>query len=115
MHLRCGRREDLPYVADIASAAFWDDEIVEFLAPYRNAFPLSHRASYLYRIKRHFYAGESLVVAVTDSQDPHWTGKEVIIGFAVWSDTQDNILAQAKPCTMLGKGMKRTATVELSN
>lgn len=104
MHLRCGRREDLPYVADIASAAFWDDEIVNFLAPYRHSFPLSHRAGYLHRIKRQFYAGESLVVAVTDSHDTQWTGKEVITGFAVWSDTQDNSLARARPQPLFGNG-----------
>lgn len=102
MHLREGTLRDLPYVADIGSNALWDDEIVQYLAPNRAKRPLSHRDNYLYRTKKRYFAGDKLVVAVTDEQDVSWAGRDVITGFAFWSDTMDTSETRPLPASFLG-------------
>lgn len=104
MHLREGTLGDLPFVADIATEALWDDEIVQFLAPYRAQYPLSHRDNELHRAKRRFFSGNRLIVAVTDENDVTWSGKETIAGFAFWSDTRDTSKPPMLPSSMLGNG-----------
>lgn len=109
MFLRDGRREDLPSLADVGCLSMWDDPIVQFLAPYRNEAPLSHRDELLHRIKRLFYDGDKILVAVTDETDQSWTGKEEIIGFAVWSSTDAIFERSERPNSILGNGK---ATIE---
>lgn len=105
MHLREGQLEDLPYLADIATEALWNDEIVQYLAPHRVKHPESHRDNYLYRTKRRYFEGDRLIVAVTDETDESWTGKEVITGFAFWSDTLGTSTRHPLPASLLGNRM----------
>lgn len=104
MHLREGCLDDLPYLADIATEALWDDEIVQYLAPNRVRHPQSHRDNYLYRTKKHYFQGHRLVVVVIDEEDDLWTGKEVIAGFAFWSDTLGTSVRHPLPGSFLGNG-----------
>jgi len=102
MHLREGTSDDIPYVADIGCEALWNDEIVQYLAPNRAKYPRSHRDNYLYRTKKRFFAGDRLIVAVTDDGDEAETGKEKIAGFAFWSDTESTSKPQSLPASILG-------------
>lgn len=104
MHLREGTLDDIPYVADIGCEALWDDEIVQYLAPSRASHPRSHRDNYLYRTKKRFFAGDRLIVAVTDDKDEAWSGTEKITAFAFWSDTNSTSKPQSLPASILGNG-----------
>lgn len=104
MLLREGKLEDLPQVADIGAEALWNDEIVQYLAPNRNKYPLSHRDHYLHRTKKRFFAGDRLVVAVTDERDDSWSGTEEIAGFSYWSDTLNTSKPGVLPTSFLGNG-----------
>lgn len=107
MHLRDGRREDLPCLADIGCSSMWNDPIIQYLAPYRYEAPLSHRDELLHRIKRKFYEGDRLLVAVIDETDSLWTGKEEIAGFAFWSTTNGVFKERELPTSCLGNGKLR--------
>lgn len=113
MHLREGRLSDLPYLADIATQALWNDEIVQYLAPHRVQHPECHRNNYLYRIKRHYFQGDRLVVVVTDQSDGRWTGEETIAGFAFWSDTLGTSTKRPLPASSLGNGKLSTSQFAL--
>jgi len=104
MYLREGVLDDIPYVADIGCEALWDDEIVQYLAPNRARHPLCHRDNYLYRTRKRFFAGDRLIVAVTDNEDDAWKGKESIVGFAFWSDTMSTSKPRSLPASILGNG-----------
>lgn len=104
MRLREGRLDDLPYLADIASKALWNDEIVQYLAPHRQSHPESHRNNYLYRTRKHYFQGDRLIVVVTDDKDESWSGKEIIVGYAFWSDTLGTSAKRPLPTSFLGNG-----------
>ena len=104
MHLREGVLDDIPRIADIASEALWNDEIVQYLAPNRSAHPRSHRDSYLYRTKKRFFAGDRFMVAVTDDRNGAICGQEMILGFAFWSDTNGTSKPRLSPASILGNG-----------
>lgn len=104
MYLREGRLADVPYVADIGCEALWNDEIVQYLAPNRASYPRSHRDNYLHRTKKRFFAGDRLIVAVTDDGDAAWRGVEKVVGFAFWSDTKGTSKPQSLPASGLGNG-----------
>jgi len=104
MHLREGLLEDLPYVTDIGSEALWNDEIVQYLAPNRAKHPLSHRDNYLFRTKKRFFAGDRLIVAITDEDDGGVNGHEKIVGFAFWSDTERTSCPPNTSTSCLGNG-----------
>lgn len=107
MHIREGRLDDIPYLADISCDALWNDDIVQYLAPNRAKYPLSHRDNYLYRTKKRFFGGDRLVVAVTDDEDSEvYVGKEKVIGFAFWSDTLDTSRPHKLPASTFGNGMQ---------
>lgn len=108
MHLREGLLDDLPYLADIATEALWNDEIVRYLAPNRVKHPESHRDNYLYRTKKHYFQGDRLIVIVTDQDDHSWTGRETIAGFAFWSDTLGTSTKYPLPTSSLGNGRYTT-------
>lgn len=102
MHLREGTVEDLPYIADISTEALWNDNLVNFLAPYRAVYPHSHRYTALVRIKQRFYGGDRLIVAVTDVDNAERS--EIITGFAFWSDTRGTSQPDVLPSSIFGNG-----------
>lgn len=104
MHLREGELKDIPYIADIGCDALWDDEIVQYLAPNRAKYPFSHRDNYLHRSKKRFLAGDRLIVAVTNDEEHEENCKEMIVGFAFWSDTRGTSRPGALPASVFGNG-----------
>jgi hypothetical protein len=104
MYIREGLLQDLPYIADIGSEALIEDEITEYLAPYRKAYPLCHRDENLYRMRKRFFAGDELIVVATDQGDKTWTGKDEIVGFAFWSTNLPDVPTRRLPTSFLGNG-----------
>lgn len=104
MYLREGSLSDLPYIADIGAEALWNDEIIQYIAPHREHYPSSHRANYLHRTKKRYFAGDRLIVAIEDAADGSWPGRDLIVGFAFWSDTMHASTLQPLPSSILGNG-----------
>ena len=104
MRLREGGQRDLPNLADIASQALWNDEIVQYLAPNRAHYPLSHRNHYLYQWRKRLVAGDRLIVAIIDEEDESWSSKEVVAGFAFWSNRLNTPRTGSFSSRMFGRG-----------
>lgn len=87
MYLREGCAQDLPQIADISSEALWNDEIVKYLAPFREQYPQSHRDHYLHLVRKRYFGGDRLLVVVLDGDKScERQAKDYIVGFAFWSN-----------------------------
>jgi GNAT superfamily N-acetyltransferase len=82
MHVRPAQPKDLPESVTIAISAF-NDQLTDALAPYRREHPLCMRRGVLLRQKKRLYDGRHLTLAaVSDENDPWWTGQERVLGYA---------------------------------
>lgn len=89
VYLREGCTEDLSQVADISSEALWHDPIVHYLAPFREQYPRSHRDHYYYLVRKRFLGGDKLLVVVAkEEKSCNGQSKELIVGFAFWSNAE---------------------------
>lgn len=87
MHVRPVTQKDLYDYARVASLAMWNDEMMAYVAPYKDQYPDSFLRYCLHRTKLRWYRGEFLYFCVTDENDADWTGEEVIMGGACYSTT----------------------------
>ena len=108
MHLRRVQQWDLYDFAQVLAEAMRNDEVMLYLAPYKDQYPDSWRHHVLYRAKLRYYRGEELYLAVTDDSDPDWTGKEQIMGYCSYSHNIPN-LEKPAPGGWLGNFFERKA------
>lgn len=87
MHVRPGTQKDLCDYARVKSLAMWNDEIMAYVAPYKDQYPDSYVRYCLHRTKIRWYRGEFLFLCVSDHNDADWSGEEVIMGGAYYSTT----------------------------
>lgn len=87
MHIRPVTQKDLYGFAQVIGLSSWDDEVVCYIAPYRDQYPDSYFRYCLHRSRRRWYRGEFMFVCVSDENDRDWTGKEVIMGGCAYSTT----------------------------
>jgi hypothetical protein len=86
MHIRATTRDDIPMIAEIASAAFRDDNLFSIFFP-----PVASNSSAFYRKnllrvrKRFVDIGTRSFVAESDDTDEFWTGKSGILGYSFWT------------------------------
>lgn len=110
MHLRRVSHTDVPTFAAAAASAMWDDEVMAYVAPYKDNYPLSFSRFCLHRIAKRFYSGQFLFLVVSDPSDSSWTGTtdEVVLGYAAYSTTVKDVI---KPCPggWLGNTFERRA------
>lgn len=94
MHLRPMHLGDLPDLADLSAEAQFEDELTDFIVPYRRDYYTSYRNSFLRRMRaRRLRPGWIYWVAETDEGDEPTTmqkqkgEKELggrVIGYAAW-------------------------------
>jgi len=82
MHVRSIKPEDFSEVASFTIAAFEKDELSDFIYPYRDQHPAEFRYANLRRIRKRYYSGQTMLVAVTDEKDTDWDGREKAVGLA---------------------------------
>ena len=81
MHIRNATLADTADMANVAADAMRDDEFVFWLCPYSRQYPDGYRASILHRAKKRVWAGCTLLLMVTDQDDPEWNGVEKVISY----------------------------------
>jgi GNAT superfamily N-acetyltransferase len=93
MHIRQGIRRDVPDTATIGSEAQIDADTSALAAPYRYQYPDSWRQNFLRRQLVNMHDGHTLLVMVSDKDDPWWNGHEVILGytFAISTEIQTKV------------------------
>jgi ribosomal protein S18 acetylase RimI-like enzyme len=88
MHIRRATLADTAEIATVASNAMLDDEFLGWLHPYRYEHFGSYRASFLHRTKKRVWAGNAMLVMVTDLDDSDWDGVERIISYMAMKRSQ---------------------------
>lgn len=88
MHIRPPQPRDFSDMATLANKALFHDPMTEWLAPYRHQHPECMRQGYLRRVRRRFYGGKYVILAVTDQQDPYWDGTERVVGYLSANSTK---------------------------
>ncbi|KAJ5583170.1 acyl-CoA N-acyltransferase [Penicillium sp. DV-2018c] len=79
--LRRARAQDLPALADVAAQAMLEDELFDYICPYRYEYHSDYRREILDRLRPRFVKpGFMIVVAVEDEG----TTSELIRGYALW-------------------------------
>ncbi len=94
MHLRPMQLMDLPDLADLSAESQFEDEIMEFIAPYRRDYYTSYRNAFLRRMRtRSLRPGWFFWVAETDEGDEPTASQKQrgenepggrVIGYAAW-------------------------------
>ena len=89
MRTRPATAADFPAIADIALAAFWDDELYAFTNPHHVQYPHHFRDSFLRRFQsRYWTPGHVFFVAETEDADIEQEAvqgsSKQVIGFALW-------------------------------
>ena len=97
MHIRPATARDLPDCATVNAAAFADDILWAYMHPRRENYPDCFRNYVLLRIKKRYYAGQSLVVAISDERDAFWTGKPQIMGLACFTKDGEKVEKEPVP------------------
>ena len=97
MHIRLAKASDLADLATVATRAMWDDDLTPWLAPYREQHPECLRQSTLRRAKRRYYSGNTVLAAVTDDEDPEWTGTEKVVGYLSAASSKQHSQASSRP------------------
>ncbi|KAJ5550270.1 hypothetical protein N7461_004968 [Penicillium sp. DV-2018c] len=86
--LRRARAQDLPALADVAAQAMLEDELFDYICPYRYEYHSDYRREILDRLRPRFVKpGFMIVVAVEDEG----TTSELIRGYALWQRIEKEI------------------------
>jgi hypothetical protein len=80
MHIRRATLEDTADMAMLSSNAMMDDELFEWLCPWRRERTYDFRLGFLRRTRKRILRGGDVFVMVTDKEDPEWGGKERLTG-----------------------------------
>lgn len=76
---------DIPALADIATEAFWNDEVFAWIFPDRAQFPDDFKRNWVGIFRFHLYKpGWHCFVSETEEGDPMWSGRSDLTGFAMW-------------------------------
>jgi hypothetical protein len=83
--LRQAQRADLPAAAKVAAAAFVEDPMEQYLYPSHRQHPDRFPEIYLLQFEIAMSDPDfRFMVAVTESSDASWSGKEELVGFCGW-------------------------------
>lgn len=85
MHIRPAISSDFPATASISVLCFWNDELYQYINPWREQYPDNFRSLFLRRDKLHSVTpGNVFHVAVTDEGDEGHEGDGKVVGYAAW-------------------------------
>lgn len=85
MRMRRMLPADIPALADIATDAFWNDEVFAWIFPDRAQFPDDFKRYWVGLFRFHLYKpGWHCFVSETEGVDPMWSGQSDLTGFAMW-------------------------------
>lgn len=85
MRMRRMLPADIPALADLASEAFWNDEVFAWIFPDRAQFPDDFKRNWVGMFRSHLYKpGWHCFVSETEEGDPTWSGRSDLTGFAMW-------------------------------
>ncbi|PQE13223.1 GCN5-related N-acetyltransferase protein [Rutstroemia sp. NJR-2017a BBW] len=88
MHIRPVTRNDISKLADIAVAAFRNDEVYSSFFPASAVESGAFRRSHLLRMRKRIVdVGMRGFVVESDEDDDFWNGEKDILGYAFWSRT----------------------------
>ena len=99
MTLRPVEPRDFSAIATLSTAAMMEDDLIDYVCPYRHRYPESLRQHFLQSIKQRYYSVDEhvLVVEVPDTDDARWEGSPRMkpVGHAVWRRDGGGEKAQA--------------------
>lgn len=87
MHLRPVTQADLYDFSQVVGLAMFEDEVMDYVAPYKDKHPDSFYRHCLYRAMVRYYRGEFMFICVSDENDADWAGQEVVMGYCAYSTT----------------------------
>ncbi|PSN69735.1 acyl-CoA N-acyltransferase [Corynespora cassiicola Philippines] len=107
MIIREVTESDIPWAAEVAAAAYIDDEQDAFMFPNRKSYPeryLKTKES----IVRHGIKDKTatVIVSLVEEGDEGWNGEEEISGFCIWyrdGDNQEEEEVQPKETSLLSR------------
>ncbi|KAF2736053.1 acyl-CoA N-acyltransferase [Polyplosphaeria fusca] len=83
MFIRPITRADLPEVAAITHAAFWDDSVYQYMQPRQHLYPDDVRRQQVLRLRLRLARSDCHgFVMVTEESDANWKGRSEVAGFA---------------------------------
>ena len=98
MTLRSAETHDFSDIATLSTAAMMEDELIDYICPYRHEYPESLRQYFLRSIKQRYYSVDEyvLVVEVPDPDDATREGspRMKVVGHAAWRRDGDGKQAQ---------------------
>ena len=96
MHVRPAVSSDLSATSTLSVSGCWDDELVEWLNPYRAQYPENFRDSFLQKHRMRYWSADyHFYVAETDQEDKDWSGEPQVTGYAIWQRRGNNEAAKA--------------------
>ena len=87
---------DYPTLGDIATEAFWNDEVFTWVFPHRAHFPEDFKNTWMDMFRFHLHKpGWHCFVSETEEVDPIWSGQSDLTGFAMWERQGHSIAAKS--------------------
>ncbi|MCJ1344883.1 hypothetical protein MMC31_003088 [Peltigera leucophlebia] len=85
MRMRRMLPADFLVLGDIATEAFWNDEVFAWIFPHRAQFPEDFKNTWVDMFRFHLHKpGWHCFVSETEEVDPIWSGRSELAGFAMW-------------------------------